>query len=51
MGLMTIFSSFAYVEENTTIRTNKSGLYRAFSLTRPASIIIVLFAKKIIQIK
>ena len=34
------FSSFAYVEENTTIKTSKSGLYRAFSLTRPASILI-----------
>ena len=34
------FSSFAYVEENTTIKTNKSGLYRAFSLTRPASMLI-----------
>ena len=40
VGLMTIFSSFAYVEENTTIKTNKSGLYRAFSLTRPASMLI-----------
>ena len=40
VGLMTIFSSFAYVKENTTIKTNKSGLYRAFSLTRPASMLI-----------
>ena len=38
--LMTIFSSFAYVEESTTIKTDKSGLYRAFSLTRPASMLI-----------
>ena len=31
---------FLYVEENTTIKTNKSGLYRAFSLIRPASMLI-----------
>ena len=40
-----------YVEENTTIKTNKSGLYKAFSLARPASMLIYWRKRKCLHKK